>query len=100
MRKHSLNNMNKQKLIELISFKTRSSKKEIGKILDIFEECIIRELKSGNKVTLTGFGAFEVVTTKSRQGVNPRNIQERITIPAIKLPKFRAGKRFKDEIRK
>lgn len=92
--------MNKQKLIELISLKTRFSKKEIEKILDVFEQSIIFELRNGNKVTLTGFGAFEVVTTKQRSGVNPRNTQERITIPAIKLPKFRAGKRFKDEIRK
>lgn len=92
--------MNKVKLIETISSKTKSSKKEISRILDIFEETIIYELQKGNKVTLTGFGAFEVVTTKTRSGVNPRNTQERITIPALKLPKFRAGKRFKDEIRK
>ncbi len=92
--------MNKVKLIETISSKTKSSKKEIERILDIFEETIIYELQKGNKVSLTGFGAFEVVTTKTRSGVNPRNTQERITIPAIKLPKFRAGKRFKDEIRK
>lgn len=92
--------MNKVKLIETISSKTKSNKKEIGRILDIFEDTIIYELQKGNKVTLTGFGAFEIIKTKIRQGVNPRNISQRIVIPSIKIPKFRAGKRFKDEIRK
>ncbi|HNZ86536.1 MAG TPA: HU family DNA-binding protein [bacterium] len=92
--------MNKIKLIEVIASKTKLNKKEIAKVLDIFEETIIHELQKGDKVTLTSFGTFETITTKQRYGVNPRNIQERIIIPSIKLPKFRAGKRFKDEIRK
>lgn len=92
--------MNKQKLIELISLKTKFSKKEIEKILDIFEESIIFELKNGNKVTLTGFGQFEVRKTKPRRGVDPRNLSKIINIPEMLVPKFRAGKRFKDEIRK
>lgn len=52
------------------------------------------------KWLVTGFGQFEVVTSKERSGVNPRNVSQRIQIPPVKTPKFRAGKRFKDEIRK
>ncbi len=92
--------MNKIKLVEIIANKTHSTKKSIEKIVSEFESVIIEELKNGGKVVLTGFGQFEVVTSKQRSGVNPRNISERIQIPPVKTPKFRAGKRFKDEIRK
>lgn len=92
--------MNKVKLVEIIANKTRSTKKNIENIIDEFENAIIEELKNSGKVVLTGFGQFEVITSKQREGVNPRNVKERIQIPPVKTPKFRAGKRFKDEIRK
>ncbi len=92
--------MNKVSLIEAIASKTKCTKKEIENIIDLFEKIIIGELVRGEKVVLTGFGKFEVKESKSRIGVNPQKPDERITILPVKTPKFRAGKRFKDEIRK
>lgn len=92
--------MNKVKLIEAIASKLKITKKEVENILDSFEEIITQELKNGGKVVLTGFGQFEVKTSKARQGVNPRNLSQRIQIPPVKTPKFRAGKTLKDSIRK
>ncbi|HNV97007.1 MAG TPA: HU family DNA-binding protein [bacterium] len=92
--------MNKQKLIHTIANKSSISKKQAENILDIFIDTIIENLKNGEKVSLTGFGQFEVIKTKSRSGVDPRNLSKIINIPEMLTPKFRAGKRFKDEIRK
>jgi len=48
---------------------------------------------------LTGFGAFSARTRKGRIGVNPRNIEEKITIPPVKVAKFKAGKNLKDSLK-
>lgn len=86
-------------LIEKLSAKLNISKREADKYLDAFVEIITEELKQGNKVAVTGFGTFSVSERKERIGVNPQKTSERITIPAMKLPKFTAGKTLKDNLR-
>ena len=56
-------------------------------------------LKKGDKVSLVGFGSFEVKTRGPRKGINPRT-KEEITIEASKLPAFKAGKALKDAVDK
>ena len=56
-----------------------------------------KTLKSGDKLTLTGFGTFEVRERAARKGINPRTKQE-IKIPASKYPAFKPGKGLKDVI--
>lgn len=63
-------------------------------------EIITQTLKSGGEVVLTGFGAFSVKTRAARTGVNPQKPTEKINIPAVKVPKFKAGKALKDELKK
>ena len=92
--------MNKVKLIEAIASKLKITKKEVESMLNAFEEIVTKTLKDNERVVLTGFGQFEVKTSKPREGVNPRNTSERIQIPEVKTPKFRAGKTLKDAIRK
>ena len=53
----------------------------------------------GDSVTITGFGACIVSERAARSGVNPRNPEQKIQIPAMKLPAFKAGKSFKDAVR-
>jgi DNA-binding protein HU-beta len=57
-------------------------------------------LKKGDEVVLTGFGAFSVKMRAARTGVNPQKPSEKIQIPAVKVPKFKAGKALKDELKK
>ena len=55
-------------------------------------------LKAGDKVSLVGFGTFEVRAKAARTGRNPQTGKE-ISIPASKAPAFKAGKAFKDAIK-
>lgn len=55
-------------------------------------------LTEGEKVTLVGFGTFEVRDRKERKGVNPSTGEE-ITIPATKVPAFKPGKTLKEAVK-
>jgi DNA-binding protein HU-beta len=60
-------------------------------------EGITESLASGHKVTLTGFGVFEVKASKARMGRNPKTGEE-IEIAAKNTPKFRPGKTLKEAV--
>lgn len=91
--------MNKADLIEAISAKVGVPKKETEDIIDSMLDIIVDKLKAGQEVTLTGFGAFSARTRKGRVGVNPRNPQEKIDIPSVTVPKFKAGKNLKEALK-
>jgi len=87
--------MNKAELIEVISEKVGISKKETENVIDTLTDTIVSKLKEGQEVTITGFGAFSARSRKGRVGVNPRNPSEKIDIPSVVVPKFKAGKNLK-----
>ena len=91
--------MNKAALIENISTKTNITKKEVELILDNFEKIIIEALKTGQEVTLTGFGTFLAKKRTARLGVNPQKPTEKIQVPEVIVPKFRAGKNLKNSLK-
>lgn len=86
--------MNKSQLIELIASKANLSKKSATKAMDLFIETVKKNLADGKKVTITGFGTFSVSARAARNGVNPQTGQP-ITIPATKVPRFKAGKELR-----
>lgn len=90
--------MNKAALIDKLASKTGMTKKAASEALDTILETIVDALKKGEKVTITGFGTFEVRSRKARTGRNPQTGEE-ITIPARKVAAFRAGKALKDSVR-
>lgn len=87
--------MNKSELIEAIAQEADISKAAAGKALDGMMSAVAKALKSGDTVTLVGFGTFYVGERAERQGRNPQT-GEPLTISAAKTPKFRAGKVLKD----
>jgi len=91
--------MNKQQLIDALAEKLSVGKNEAEKAIEGVVEVITEALRSGQEVAISGFGLFEVKARNARMGVNPRNPAERIEIPAVKVPKFRAGKNLKDAVR-
>ena len=91
--------MNRQELIDALAAKLGLSKRLITEVLEGLIATITEELKKGNNVTVTGFGTFRVSQRAARSGVSPRNPQQRIEIPALRVPAFRAGKTLKDAIR-
>lgn len=92
--------MNKQELITAMANKSGMTKKDADKAVNAFVNVVKDALIDGEKVQLMGFGTFEVRERAARKGRNPRNPQEEIDIPASKLPAFKPGKSFKDEINK
>lgn len=89
--------MNKAELIADVADKAELSRKDAEKAVNAALEAITEALKSGDKVQLMGFGAFEVKVRAARVGRNPHTKQE-IYIPASKVPQFKAGKTLKDAI--
>jgi DNA-binding protein HU-beta len=92
-----LKNMNKAELISLVAKKTNLTKKETELVLSTILETIVDVVASGEKVTLVGFGTFELRERKAREGRNPKT-GEKIEIPARKLPTFSVGKFFKKRL--
>lgn len=91
--------MNKQELIDALAAKLTIGKTDAEKTLHAFVDVITETLKSGQEVNISGFGMFMVSARSARMGVNPQNPEQKIQIPATKVPKFRAGKNLKDAIR-
>jgi len=91
--------MTKQDLVSGAAAAAGVTKKDAGLVLDSILALITESLKKDENVTITGFGTFRVSQRAARTGVNPRNPSEKIQIPAMKLPAFKAGKSLKDAIR-
>ena len=90
--------MKKQELITKIAQKTGFSKTMIEKCLSAEQESIIEELQSDWTVAISWFWTFRVSHRAQRNGVNPRT-KEKLIIPAMKTPQFKAGKIFKDALK-
>ena len=91
--------MNKTELIAAVAEKTGLTQKEAERIVNATFETVAEALKKGDKVSVSGFGIFEVKTREARIGRNPRT-KEEIKIPATKLPAFKASKTLKDAVAK
>ena len=91
--------MNKTELIAAVAAKTSLTKKDAERVINATVESITESLVKGDKVNVSGFGIFEVKVRGERVGRNPRT-KETITIPATKLPGFKASKTLKDAISK
>jgi DNA-binding protein HU-beta len=89
--------VNKKELIEKIAEMSGLKKSDAEKALKAFKEATVEALKANDKVTLVGFGTFSVSERKERKGRNPQSGKE-MTIPSKRVPKFTAGKLFKDSI--
>ncbi len=91
--------MTKQDLVAAVAAGAGVSKRVAGDALEAVLEAITKELKKGKNVTITGFGTFRVSKRAARTGVNPRNPSQKIKIPAMNVPAFKAGKSLKDAVR-
>ena len=89
--------MNKQELIAKIAAEADISKAAAAKVVDAFTGSVTAALKSGDTVTLIGFGTFAVSQRAARIGRNPQTGKE-LKIAARKAPAFRAGKALKDAL--
>ncbi len=89
--------MNKRELIDEVSTKTGLTKRVSKETVDAVISTITDSLAREEKVTLVGFGIFQVRKRKAREGRNPQTGKE-IQIPAKRVPKFRAGKNLREVV--
>ena len=90
--------MNRTQLVEAIAAKAELTKKDAYAFLNAYVETITEAMKANDKVTLVGFGTFEVRERAAREARNLRT-GEPIHIPATKYPAFKAGKSFKEAVK-
>ncbi|MFA5948607.1 MAG: HU family DNA-binding protein [Candidatus Gracilibacteria bacterium] len=91
--------MTKQDLVAGAAQAAGVTKKAAAEVLEAVLGMVTKSLKKGENVTITGFGTFRLSKRAARVGVNPRNPSQKIKIPAMKLPAFKAGKSLKDAVR-
>ena len=77
--------------------KTGMTKKDATGALDEFVNLVVRHLKKGNKVRITGLGILQVRARPARMGRNPAT-GEAIKIPAKTVVKARIQKALKDAV--
>lgn len=90
--------MNKTELIAAVAEKAGLSKKNAEVAVSAVIDSVVASLKKGDKVSLLGFGTFEVRKRAARTGKNPQT-GAAIKIPACKVPAFKAGKALKDAVK-
>ncbi len=88
--------MNKAELVEEVAGKVGLTKKETNNVVDAITSAITDTLAMNERVTLVGFGTFQVMERKARKGVNPQT-RGTIQIPAKKVPKFKPGKELREK---
>jgi len=87
--------MTKTELVKAIAAKAELTNAQSAKALDAFLDAVTAALKAGDKVSLVGFGTFEVKNVAAKEGINPAT-KEKIKIAASKKPVLKFGKAYKD----
>jgi DNA-binding protein HU-beta len=91
--------MTKSDLVDVMAGKAKISKTDAQLAIEALIAAITGALKKGDKVTLVGFGTFDVAKRAAREGVNPQT-RQKIKIKASKAPRFKAGKLLKAAVNK
>ncbi|MBX6350229.1 MAG: HU family DNA-binding protein [Clostridia bacterium] len=91
--------MNKNDLIASVAEQAKLSRKDSERAVNAVVDTIQKALARGDKVSLVGFGTFEVRQRRARTGRNPQT-GEPVRIPATRVPSFKAGKGLKEAIGK
>jgi nucleoid DNA-binding protein len=91
--------MLKSELVEALAIKIGVPIKDSERYLNTLTNIIYEELRKGKEVKISGFGTFSVSHRESRGGVNPRQPSQRIIIPKLNTPKFKAGEAFKSAVK-
>ncbi len=91
--------MNNAVLVAAVAEKAELTKKDAEKAVNSLLDSVERALVAGEKVSLVGFGTFEVRERAARKGRNPQTGAE-IEIAASRVPVFKAGKALKEAVGK
>jgi DNA-binding protein HU-beta len=90
--------MNKADIISKVHEVLGSTKTDAERAVDTVFGAIEAAMKDGDSVSVAGFGIFEAKMRAKREARNPRT-GETVTVPAMRVPKFRAAKALKDAVK-
>lgn len=90
--------MNKLDIANAIHQKLGGTKVQAEEVVDIVIDSIVSTLKKGGEVSVAGLGIFSTKVRAARQARNPRT-GEAISVPAMRVPKFRPAKALKDAVK-
>ena len=90
--------MNKMDLIDRVHQTVGGTKADADRAVEAIIDAITNSLKSGEEVSVAGLGIFEAKIRAARTGRNPRT-GESISVPSMRVPKFRASKTLKDAVK-
>jgi DNA-binding protein HU-beta len=89
--------MTKKDMINLVARKAHLTKKAAEEAVDVFLNEIGRVLSKGEKVVLSGFGTFRVISMKGKTVKIP-GTEKLVTIKPHRSPRFTPGKRLKRQV--
>jgi DNA-binding protein HU-beta len=98
-RRQEERDLTKQEFVNEVANKSGLSSRDAQRAVDAFLDSITDTLTGGGEVAFTGFGKFTTQRRAERQGVNPRNPTQKVTIPAATVPKFSAGSQLKAAVK-
>lgn len=90
--------MNKASIVDEVHKKLGGTKVQAEEVVDTVIDLIVGTLKKGDEVSIAGLGIFSTKTRAARQARNPRT-GEMVSVPAMKVPKFRPAKAFKEAVK-
>ncbi len=90
--------MNKASIVDSVHQKLGGTKVQAEEVVDIMIDSIVGTLKKGGEVSIAGLGIFSTKQRAARQARNPRT-GESISVPSMKVPKFRAAKALKEAVK-
>ncbi len=89
--------MTKKDMVSLVARKAHLTKKAAEEAVDVFLNEIGRVLSKGEKVVLSGFGTFRVISMKGKTVKIP-GTEKLVTIKPHRSPRFTSGKRLKRQV--
>ncbi|TSC54759.1 MAG: DNA-binding protein HU-beta [Parcubacteria group bacterium LiPW_30] len=90
--------MNKAAIVDAVHAVLGGTKVSAEQAVETVFDSIVKSLKKGDEVSVAGFGTFVVKKRAARTARNPRT-GEPVNVPAMNVPKFRAGKGLKDAVK-
>jgi DNA-binding protein HU-beta len=88
--------MNKTQLVDALAERLGDRRTAVAAVEGLLET-IVDTVRSGDSVSLTGFGVFEGRARAARTGRNPRT-GEAVEVPATTVPAFRPGASFRTAV--
>ena len=90
--------MNKVDIANAVHGKLGGTKVQAEEVVDVVIDSIVSTLKKGEEVSIAGLGIFSTKVRAARQARHPRTGQA-ISVPSMRVPKFRPAKGLKEAVR-